>query len=120
MLRKLDHYNLDMIISVGYRVKSLVATPSRIWATQRFREYIVNGFTIDDERLKYPLVKGSYVPDYSDEMLERIRDIRASERCMYLQVKEIFTMTGGYDPSWSKTVRFFSIIQNKLHFAATG
>ena len=118
--RELDFYNLDMIISVGYRVKSLIATRFRIWATQQLKEYIVKGFVMDDERLKNPQVKGSAVPDYFDEMLERIRDIRASERRMYLRVKEIFTMAGDYDPSWNETIKFFSIIQNKLHFAATG
>ncbi|MDP2853808.1 MAG: virulence RhuM family protein [Smithellaceae bacterium] len=118
--RQLDYYNLDMIISVGYRVKSHVATRFRIWATQRLKEYIVKGFVMDDERLKNPPVAGSAIPDYFDEMLERIRDIRASERRMYLRVKEIFVMAGDYDPSWSETNKFFSIIQNKLHFAATG
>jgi hypothetical protein len=118
--RQLDFYNLDMIISVGYRVKSLVATRFRIWATQRLKEYIIKGFTMDDERLKNPPVAGSAVPDYFDEMLERIRDIRASERRMYLRVKEIFAMAGDYDPSWPETTKFFSVIQNKLHFAATG
>jgi len=118
--RSLDFYNLDMIISVGYRVKSLIATRFRIWATQRLREYIVKGFVMDDERLKNPPVKGSTVPDYFDEILARIRDIRASERRMYLRVKEIFAMAGDYDPSWSETTKFFSIIQNKLHFSATG
>ena len=118
--RNLEYYNLDMIISVGYRVKSQVATRFRIWATQRLKEYIVKGFTMDDERLKNPPVAGSAVPDYFDEMLERIRDIRASERRMYLRVKEIFTMAGDYDPSWPETTRFFSVIQNKLHVAATG
>jgi hypothetical protein len=118
--RELDFYNLDMIISVGYRVKSRIATRFRIWATQRLREYIVKGFVMDDERLKNPPVKGSAVPDYFDEMLARIRDIRASERRMYLRVKEIFAMAGDYDPSWKETTRFFSIIQNKLHFSATG
>jgi len=117
--RELEFYNLDMIISVGYRVKSLIATRFRIWATQRLREYIVKGFTMDDERLKNPPVKGSTVPDYFDEMLERIRDIRASERRMYLRVREIFAMAADYEPSWSETTRFFSVIQNKLHFAAT-
>jgi len=76
--RELEFYNLDMIISVGYRVKSLIATRFRIWATQRLKEYIVKGFTMDDERLKNPPVKGSNVPDYFDEMLERIRDIRGT------------------------------------------
>jgi len=118
--RSLDFYNLDMIISVGYRVKSLIATRFRIWATQRLKEYIVKGFVMDDERLKNPPVKGSAVPDYFDEMLARIRDIRTSERRMYLRVKEIFAMAGDYDPSWSETTKFFSIIQNKLHFSATG
>lgn len=118
--RSLAYYNLDMIISVGYRVKSQVATRFRIWATQRLKEYIIKGFTMDDERLKNPPVAGSAVPDYFDEMLERIRDIRASERRMYLRVKEIFTMASDYDPSWPETTKFFSIIQNKLHFAATG
>jgi hypothetical protein len=118
--RQLDYYNLDMIISVGYRVKSLIATRFRIWATQRLKEYIVKGFTMDDERLKNPPVAGSGVPDYFDEMMERIRDIRASERRMYLRVKEIFAMAGDYDPSWPETTKFFSVIQNKLHYAATG
>lgn len=118
--RKLTYYNLDMIISVGYRVKSLIATRFRIWATQRLKEYIVKGFVMDDERLKNPPVAGSAIPDYFDEMLERIRDIRASERRMYLRVKEIFAMAGDYEPSWSETTKFFSIIQNKLHFATTG
>lgn len=101
--RNLDFYNLDMIISVGYRVKSIIATRFRIWATQRLKEYIVKGFVLDDERLKNPLVAGSAVPDYFDEMLERIRDIRASERRMYL--------AGDYDPSWPETTKFFSVIQ---------
>ena len=118
--RELDYYNLDMIISVGYRVKSMVATRFRIWATQRLTEYIVKGFTMDDERLKNPPVKDAAVPDYFDEMLARIRDIRASERRMYLRVREIFAMAADYEPTWSETSRFFSIIQNKLHFAATG
>ena len=118
--RSLDFYNLDMIISVGYRVKSLIATRFRIWATQRLKEYIVKGFTMDDERLKNPPVRGSAIPDYFDEMLARIRDIRASERRMYLRVREIFAMAADYEPTWSETTKFFSIIQNKLHFAATG
>jgi hypothetical protein len=118
--RKQRFYNLDVIISVGYRIKSQVATRFRIWATQRLKEYIVKGFVMDDERLKNPPVAGSTIPDYFDEMLERIRDIRASERRMYLRVKEIFAMAGDYDPSWEETTKFFSVIQNKLHFAATG
>ena len=117
---QVDFYNLDMIISVGYRVKSLIATRFRIWATERLKEYIVKGFTMDDERLKNPPKAGSSVPDYFDEMLERIRDIRASERRMYLRVREIFAMAADYEPSFSETTKFFSIIQNKLHYAATG
>jgi hypothetical protein len=118
--RELDYYDLDMIISVGYRVKSAIATRFRIWATQRLKEYIVKGFTMDDERLKNPPVKGYAVPDYFDELLARIRDIRASERRMYLRVKEIFAMAADYEPAWSETTKFFSVIQNKLHYAATG
>jgi len=118
--RNLDYYNLDMIISVGYRVKSLIATRFRIWSTRLLKEYVVKGFTMDDERLKNPPVKGSAVPDYFDEMLARIRDIRASERRMYLRVREIFAMATDYEPTWSETTKFFSVIQNKLHFAATG
>lgn len=114
------YYNLDAIISVGYRVTSLVATRFRIWATQKLREYLIKGFVMDDERLKNPPVEGSSVPDYFDEMLERIRDIRASERRMYLRVKEIFTMAADYEPNAEETSKFFSIMQNKLHFAATG
>lgn len=118
--REIDHYNLDMIISVGYRVKSLIATRFRIWATQRLREYIVKGFVMDDERLKNPPEKGSVIPDYFAEMLARIRDIRSSERRLYLRVREIFAMAADYEPTAADTSKFFSIIQNKLHFAATG
>jgi hypothetical protein len=117
---KTSFYNLDAIISVGYRVKSIIATQFRIWATERLREYIVKGYTMDDERLKNPPVAGSRVPDYFDEMLARIRDIRSSERRMYLRVREIFAMAADYEPSLPETTKFFSIIQNKLHFAATG
>ncbi len=117
--RMLTFYNLDVVISVGYRVKSLIATRFRIWATLRLKEYIVKGFVMDDERLKNPPVKGSAAPDYFDEMLERIRDIRASERRMYLRVREIFAMAADYEPTWDETTKFFSVIQNKLHFAAT-
>ena len=118
--RQRKYYNLDVIISVGYRVNSIRGTQFRIWATQQLKEYIVKGFVMDDERLKNPPVKGSAVPDYFDEMLERIRDIRASERRMYLRVKEIFAMAADYEPSWPETTKFFSVIQNKLHFSATG
>ena len=118
--RELDFYNLDMIISVGYRVKSLLATRFRIWATQRLREYMLKGFVMDDERLKNPPTPELGVPDYFDEMLERIRDIRASERRMYLRVREIFAMAADYEPSAKETTLFFQAIQNKLHFASTG
>ncbi len=118
--RKVMFYNLDAVISVGYRVKSLIATRFRIWATERLKEYIIKGFVMDDERLKNPPVAGSEAPDYFDEMLERIRDIRASERRMYLRVREIFKLAADYEPSWSETTKFFSIIQNKLHYAVTG
>ncbi len=118
--RHLEYYNLDMIISVGYRVKSIIATRFRIWATERLKEYIVKGFVLDSERLKNPPAAGSAIPDYFDELLARIRDIRSSERRMYLRVREIFAMAVDYDPSWSETTKFFSVIQNKLHFAATG
>jgi len=116
--RRLTFYNLDAVISVGYRVKSLIATRFRIWATQRLREYIVKGFVMDDERLKNP--PGPDVPDYFDEMLERIRDIRASEKRVYLRVREIFAMAADYAPNAEETKRFYSTIQNKLHYATTG
>ena len=118
--RERDFYNLDMIISIGYRVKSILATRFRIWATEHLKEYIVKGYTMDDERLKNPPVAGSLAPDYFDEMLARIRDIRSSERRMYLRVREIFAMATDYEPSLPETSKFFSIIQNKIHFAATG
>lgn len=118
--RDLEYYNLDMIISVGYRVKSAIATKFRIWATQRLREYIVKGFTMDDERLKNPPVGKSTVPDYFDEMLERIRAIRASERRMYLQIRDIIALAVDYEPSFKETTLLFSRLQNKLHYAVTG
>ena len=118
--RQIDFYNLDMILSVGYRVKSLIATRFRIWATQQLKEYIVKGFVMDDERLKNPSVNGVCVPDYFEEMLERIRDIRASERRMYLRITDIFAMATDYDAAAQETRTFFMHIQNKLHFAATG
>lgn len=115
---QVEFYNLDVIISVGYRVKSQRGTQFRIWATQRLREYLVKGFTMDDERLKNPPGKGHV--DYFDELLERIRDIRASERRMYLRVREILALAADYDPTEAETQVFFQTIQNKLHFAATG
>ena len=118
--RLIEHYNLDAILSVGYRVRSPRGTQFRRWATERLREYLVKGFTMDDERLKNPPVAGSGVPDYFDELLERIRDIRASERRMYLRVREIFALAADYAPSNKDAIQFFKVIQNKLHFAATG
>ena len=116
--REIRHYNLDAVLAVGYRVRSQRGVEFRRWATERLREYLVKGFVMDDERLKNP--PGPSVPDYFDELLERIRDIRASERRMYLRVKEIFTLAADYDPSDAETTRFFQHIQNKLHYAATG
>ena len=114
------HYNLSMILAVGYRVRSVRGTQFRQWATQTLEQYLIKGFVMDDERLKNPPVGQSVVPDYFDEMLERIRDIRASERRVYLRVKEIFTLAADYEPSNKETTRFFQAIQNKLHCAWTG
>ncbi|MGC9008707.1 MAG: virulence RhuM family protein [Halothiobacillaceae bacterium] len=113
-------YNLDAVIAVGYRVNSIRATHFRIWATQVLREYLIKGFALDDERLKNPPVGGSLAPDYFDEMLERVRDIRASERRMYLRVRDIFALAADYRPSLPETTRFFQTMQNKLHYAVTG
>ena len=118
--RQIEHYSLDAVLAVGYRVRSQRGTQFRRWATERLREYLLKGFVLDDERLKNPPAPGLGVPDYFDEMLERIRDIRASEKRMYLRVREIFAMAADYEPSSEQTTRFFQTIQNKLHFAATG
>jgi hypothetical protein len=118
--RNIDHFSLDAILAVGYRVRSPRGTQFRRWATERLREYLVKGFTLDDERLKNPPVAGSAAPDRFDELLDRIRDIRASERRMYLRVREIFAMAADYSPTLPETARFFRFIQNKLHFAVTG
>jgi len=118
--REIDHYNLDVILAVGYRVRSPQGTQFRIWATQRLSEYLVKGFTMDDERLKNPPVEGSGIPDYFDELLERIRDIRASERRMYLRVREIFALAADYDPKRADVKPFFQSMRNKLHFSVTG
>src|ERR1035438_8244347 len=118
--RDIEHYSLDAILAVGYRVRSERGTQFRRWATECLSEYLVKGFTMDDQRLKNPPVEGSGVPDYFDDLLERIRDIRASEKRMYLRVREIFALAADYDPSRIPTTEFFQIIQNKLHFAATG
>ena len=116
--RELDHYRLEAILAVGYRVRSSRGTQFRQWATARLSEFLVKGFTMDDERLKNP--PGPGAPDYFDELLERIRDIRASEARMYLRVREIFALAVDYSPNEAETHRVFQIIQNKLHFAVTG
>lgn len=118
--RLIDHYNLDAILAVGYRVRSQRGTQFRRWATERLREYLVKGFTLDDERLKHPPVPGSGLADYFDELLERIRDIRASEARMYLRVRELFALAADYDPAAADVALFFQAMQNKLHFAVTG
>lgn len=118
--RSIQLYALPMIIAVGYRVRSTRGTQFRKWATQTLGEYLVKGFVMDDERLKNPPVEHSTAPDYFDELLERIRDIRASERRMYLRVREIFALAADYEPSLRETTEFFKVIQNKLHFATTG
>lgn len=116
--REIEHYALPAILAVGYRVRSERGMQFRQWATALLSEYMVKGFAMDDERLKNP--PGLGVPDYFDEMLERIRDIRASEKRVYLRAKEIFALAADYSPSSSEVQSFFQIIQNKLHFAATG
>lgn len=116
--RLVEHYNLEVILAVGYRVRSPRGTAFRQWATSRLAEYLVKGFAMDDERLKTP--PGPGVPDYFDEILERIRDIRSSEARMYLQVRNILALAADYSPSDSETQQFFQIVQNKLHFASTG
>lgn len=110
--REIEHYNLDVIISVGYRVKSLQGTQFRIWATQRLKEYIVKGFTLNDERFK----SGSSM-NYFSELQERIREIRLSERFFYQKIKDIYTTSIDYDPKDEKTVLFFKTVQNKLLWA---
>lgn len=114
--RELEYYNLDMIISVGYRVKSHLATRFRIWATQRLTEYVVKGFTMDDERLKNP----DHPFDYFDELLRRIRDIRTSERRFYQKITDIYATAIDYDPTQEISLSFFKTVQNKLHWAITG
>ncbi len=109
-------YNLDAIISVGYRVKSQVATKFRIWATKRLQEYIVKGFTLDDERLKNPDVPF----DHFEELLRRIQDIRTSEKRFYLKITDIYATSLDYDAKLETSVNFFKTVQNKLHWAITG
>jgi hypothetical protein len=114
--RSIDFYNLDAIISVGYRVKSHVATQFRIWATQRLREYIVKGFVLDDERLKNPDLPF----DYFEELLRRIQDIRTSERRFYQKITDIYATSIDYDPTAEASLTFFKTVQNKMHWAITG
>jgi hypothetical protein len=116
--REIEHYSLPAILAVGYRVRSSRGTQFRQWATARLSEFLVKGFTIDDERLKNPPGKGH--TDYFDELLERIRDIRASERRVYLRVREILALAADYSPTQPDTQAFFQTVQNKLHFAVTG
>ena len=118
--RMVRYYRLEAILAVGYRVRSVRGTQFRRWATERLGEYLLKGFTLDDERLKNPPAAGVAVPDYFSQLLERVRDIRASERRMYLRVREIFAMAADYAPTLPETTRFFRFIQNKLHFAVTG
>ena len=113
--RDIPYYNLDMIISLGYRIKSAIATRFRIWATQRLKEYMIKGFTMDDERLK-----GNGGGNYWKELLERIRDIRSSEKVLYRQVLDLYATSVDYNPKSEESVLFFKIVQNKLHYAAHG
>jgi hypothetical protein len=114
--REPDFYNLDMIISVGYRVKSSIATAFRIWATARLREYIVKGFVMDDERLKNPDLPF----DYFEELTRRISDIRTSEKRFYKKITDIYATSVDYDPTDEKSILFFKTVQNKVHYAITG
>jgi hypothetical protein len=115
VFRELPFYNLDMIISLGYRVKSIIATNFRRWATERLKEYMIKGFTMDDERLK-----GNGGGNYWKELLERIRDIRSSEKVLYRQVLDLYATSVDYNPKSEESIRFFKIVQNKLHYAAHG
>jgi hypothetical protein len=112
VVREIDHYNLDVIISVGYRVKSVQGTQFRMWATQRLKEYIIKGFTLNDDRFK----SGSSM-NYFNELQERIRAIRLSEKFFYQKIKDIYTTSIDYDPKDEKTIEFFKIVQNKLLWA---
>lgn len=110
-----DYYNLDVIISVGYRVKSQRGVQFRIWATNVLKEYMIKGFAMDDERLK-----GNAGGNYWKELLDRIRDIRSSEKVLYRQVLDLYATSVDYDPRSDESVKFFKIVQNKLHYAAHG
>lgn len=110
------HYNLDVIISVGYRVKSLRGTQFRIWATQLLNEYLLKGFTLDDKRLK----ESNYLDRYFDELIERIRDIRTSERQFYRKITDIYATSIDYNSACEQTSIFYATVQNKFHYAITG
>ncbi len=114
--RDVEFYNLDMVITLGFRVRSPAAVRFRQWATDRLKEYIVKGFVLDDERLK----RTDRAADYFDELLSRIREIRASEARVYQRIREIFALASDYDDSNDATLRFFAFMQNKMHYAATG
>lgn len=116
--KPVSYYNLDVIIAVGYRVNSYQATQFRIWATKILREFIIKGFVLDDERLKQG--KSVFSKDYFDELLERIREIRASERRFYQKITDIYALAADYDPNSPITKEFFATVQNKLHWAITG
>jgi hypothetical protein len=118
VIREISHYSLQAILAVGFRVRSKRGTQFRQWANERLSEYLVKGFAMDDQRLKEPVTSG--LPDYFDELLERIRDIRASEQRLYLRVKDILALAADYQPSNSETQKMFKRVQNKLHFAVTG
>ena len=118
VLRKMEFYNLDAIIAVGYRVNSYQATQFRIWATKVLKEYIIKGFALDDERLKQG--KRVFGKDYFEELLERIREIRASERRFYQKITDIYALSADYDKNAPITKDFFAAVQNKLHWAITG
>jgi hypothetical protein len=113
---RVRHYNLDVIISIGYRVRSHVGTQFRIWATQRLRDYVIKGFALDDQKLKEQATVG----DYFDELLERIRDIRSSEKLLYKRVREICALSIDYQSGSEESQLFFATVQNKFHFAVTG
>src|SRR3989339_2059812 len=115
--RSVDFYNLEMIVAVGFRVRSHRGTQFRKWAIDRLNEHLVKGFTMDDERLKQGVNIGS---DYFDELLERIRDIRSSEKRFYQKIRDIYKLAVDYDPKAEETLEFFKIVQNKLHFAVSG
>ena len=115
--RRVAYYNLDMILAIGYRVRSHRGTQFRVWATERLREYLVKGFVLDDIRLKEGRSIGA---DYFDELLERIRDIRASEKRFYQKIRDIYRLAIDYDPRADTTLAFFKTVQNKLHWAITG